>query len=909
MRDFLIRLRRAMLRISISRVQPHSCRTCSHCCLPEFPVAELSILAPSATTSWANQLMLADNMERLQNPIKKQKRVGIPILPSEPLAVSDGSSAPNLDQDQDVDVRPFQIQTRKCHLTNSSAFQALNIDRSSWIQPEKLRKIGPHPPLFACYRQELCETLEYYRSYHCGVYHINGHARGCLLNGHPSKGDCFEDGGKVIITHAGGGRKAKLPKCDESIALTAFKPCESDWHQHHAVESLLFCLNNQIPIVLLAGEAYFFMPWIRSRYKATYVVLGFYLITHVWPERCQQTQQVKFKFRLQWLSSQGSPWWTVDLSYDQRCQVESTSYQSNANHLFFFENAYESAFCGKKSDGIYCDSSVCSNNKRQEFFHSSTSNFNGKHNLLSSEVSTYSRWFLRYQAHYETDGRVPHSLKPKQILQNLSQTDIVELSFVGAYCERCGRISCRIRWTQFTCPTCEFQVKLKASQQSCVSHPVFSASTVAASNWISRTSDVCSYGITGIPEWQAVVYHLACTDGFIVHARPLVSQTHRLEKLFRNLQVKKKLTRPFQRHRLKLSKTNGMIGQQFTMNYGTPYRFTSEAPTIPWEEAPKDIVRTKAWLEETVNSINTATKLQIPTELSKGLPDEIHFNQILECCYVANSGMNYHSDDEPGVGPIITSLSLGKTATMHFRRKPLNKRSISSSQPATLPMRPLRRNNFPSLRMELRHGDIVIQNGKAIQDSWHHSITSPGFRIELLGRRARVGFKSYLALPAHQGEKENLWAAGIEPAFSRNRVKPAEPQRDFLTIRRRPPRQIFALAVSEAANNCGGIFDEKLRAAAGAQPGQQRKRFDHPPSPSAQEHIDQGTVYLSFLAYLFCFHISNIPQHTASPRPTWRVIPSYYLGPILVVDVKACAQNPPSNQQFARWEHILLKSL
>ncbi|KAJ7786961.1 hypothetical protein B0H14DRAFT_2956129 [Mycena olivaceomarginata] len=54
-------------------------------------------------------------------------------------------------------------------------------------------------------RQEMCETLPWFRSFHGGVYQKKGVAKGYMLSSFGSERDCFLHGGKFIISHGGGG--------------------------------------------------------------------------------------------------------------------------------------------------------------------------------------------------------------------------------------------------------------------------------------------------------------------------------------------------------------------------------------------------------------------------------------------------------------------------------------------------------------------------------------------------------------------------------------------------------------------------------------------------------------------------------------------------------------------------------
>ncbi|KAI8461093.1 hypothetical protein BY996DRAFT_1008233 [Phakopsora pachyrhizi] len=83
----------------------------------------------------------------------------------------------------------------------------LENEKANWVKPKELKKIGKYPPIYSSNRQELCETLNYFKSYHSGHYVSESRTLGYLLDGFPSPRDEFEDFGKVIISHGGGGSK------------------------------------------------------------------------------------------------------------------------------------------------------------------------------------------------------------------------------------------------------------------------------------------------------------------------------------------------------------------------------------------------------------------------------------------------------------------------------------------------------------------------------------------------------------------------------------------------------------------------------------------------------------------------------------------------------------------------------
>ncbi|KNZ63937.1 hypothetical protein VP01_1082g3 [Puccinia sorghi] len=201
-------------------------------------------------------------------------------------------------------------------------------------------------------RQELCEALPYFRSYQGalitlapfpeerGHYVSNRRTMGYLLDGCPAPRDVFEDSGRVIISHGGGGSTRTQPAGSGVPQLTLVK---SQTRDNFRVKALQACQQRQFPVVLIggswlimngwwqAGKKYSGMPWIQKYGSVGYAVLGYYLVTHSWPEKEFMSEQphnycIRFKckslknpmrrmqrIRFQWMSSQGDPWWLSDM--------------------------------------------------------------------------------------------------------------------------------------------------------------------------------------------------------------------------------------------------------------------------------------------------------------------------------------------------------------------------------------------------------------------------------------------------------------------------------------------------------------------------------------------------------------------------------------------------------------------
>ncbi|KAL8276751.1 hypothetical protein RQP46_010860 [Phenoliferia psychrophenolica] len=78
--------------------------------------------------------------------------------------------------------------------------------------------------------------------------------------------------------------------------------------------------------------------------------------------------------------------------------------------------------------------------------------------------------------------------------------------------------------------------------------------------------------------------------------------------------------------------------------------------------------------------------------------------------------MNFHDDGERGLGPVVATLSLGGDATLSFRKKDTGKLASKGSR------RPSRK----LLTLKLRHGDITIMEGEAVQRLYEHGVEIDG---------------------------------------------------------------------------------------------------------------------------------------------------------------------------------------
>jgi alkylated DNA repair dioxygenase AlkB len=101
---------------------------------------------------------------------------------------------------------------------------------------------------------------------------------------------------------------------------------------------------------------------------------------------------------------------------------------------------------------------------------------------------------------------------------------------------------------------------------------------------------------------------------------------------------------------------DGDFMSSYSINYGMPYKFVASGSSLPFEEAPWPVRQARA-------DLNWASQNIL------GQEDHTDFNEQLIFAYLEKQKLEYHDDGEKGLGPRIATLSLGASAKMHLRMK------------------------------------------------------------------------------------------------------------------------------------------------------------------------------------------------------------------------------------------------
>ncbi|GAA5960144.1 hypothetical protein JCM21900_002419 [Sporobolomyces salmonicolor] len=371
--------------------------------------------------------------------------------------------------------------------------------QTNWVEPERDLQIRANgkPPIWCMGRQELCESLEYFKSYQGGHYDSQERCLGYLLDGFPSANDRCETQGRIIISHGGGGSSLSSKGSYELHA--------SQMRENVRMRALKNCLEVRTPVVLIAGSSWDFFPRLKrmgveqdGEDGVRYAVLGCYFVTAIWAEgepvaspptsvpststsseREQENYYVRFKVRFEWVESQGRPWFADVIGKDGRNPSSSATTSRSPSSASYYPPSIATrassvtdvdltndgglpksqpgavgdveircSTCGAWHRSIYRESISCFNEKCSNFF------LLADGTMPSLSHLTYRPSLLLPFPFLPVSSLIPQPLLPRT-LQSLagsrSISDYSKESWRGFGCSACGRLSSRSEWDRLTC--------------------------------------------------------------------------------------------------------------------------------------------------------------------------------------------------------------------------------------------------------------------------------------------------------------------------------------------------------------------------------------------------------------------------------------------------------------------------
>ncbi|KAK0480609.1 hypothetical protein IW261DRAFT_1335221 [Armillaria novae-zelandiae] len=478
------------------------------------------------------------------------------------------------------------------------------------------RPLPIYPPIWARSRQEVCETLDWFRSYQGGVYFSQNEAKGYLLSAFSSKRDGWFHNGKLIISHGHviGGKA-------ESISYSKGrheKQAASDQNaQDNSVRALLHSFHNSTPVALLIDDKYVHFPFSLGARDITYAVLGFYKITHCWselqPANNDRGRVVRYKFAFQWYESQRIP---------DRTRVASP------NHSFGLVYR-ECSNCQLVSPQVYEIGWMCLQSECQRFW------VIDANNIVLPDQLKYNLAFLELLPNLTLPVTVNIFPPPPPLVLEGTITT-TELFSKGWHCTKCGRLSCRYKWHIWECSHCKNSFPV----QGAIQHARDVQSISLSIKVRSGSGDNLRLSFSPITRKSSISVKddiiSSLHRGYIHRIKGCgVGMNQEANQIFIKYQeqaVDGKLI--FRRYPLRAVSRGDLLAHYFSQNSKytfvrclDPYHYVAGTEnTIPWDQAPSAVVAARALMQHRI-------------KLALGDTCESEFNEVLSAAYMQKQKM------------------------------------------------------------------------------------------------------------------------------------------------------------------------------------------------------------------------------------------------------------------------------
>ncbi|KAG8742833.1 hypothetical protein FRC10_000879 [Ceratobasidium sp. 414] len=574
--------------------------------------------------------------------------------------------------------------------------------------------------------------VTYFKSMQGGVYTRAHTVYGYLLGRFPSPRDAWRHDGRLIISHGGG---KNIMNEDQAQLDDLAAPAQSK-HQlgddqletDSSVRGLLTSYRMFRPIVILAEADYEHLQKFnlkRGRAKeANYYVLGHYAIVAAWgmppfcvtslnAEREEITSQgetslyTRWKFAFQWIEQdQGPPWWlqapgtplhipkppSMVREYESGNRESFDKYgrspviRFHCSRIFadgMFQKSYPPAIQAAGSctqpiskvgsvlpayPKVYQREWVCLNPDCESFWAFSDE-------LVQQNKLQFDEGFLSLRELPIQLQRIPYSIIP----------EYPPWEYQANNCS----IFNRNFWAGLTVEASRPQIHPSSTLDDPLSWETYGNGRFNPTE-ISANCRLVTY--PGGESRVVVYYQLPSDVGQIVHVLNNPAASKVPNELFEQYQKDACDRDMFQRHAIKT--------------------YVAEAVSTPFEECP--------------DSVKSAVK-HITYLCGGVLEGTTEFNELLSVAYAEGQEMNFHSDDEPGLGSVVAGLTLGSSAEMVFRHNIAIKKNLiykngpyRASESRTGQIIALGKNRW--LTPSPPQGDLLIMNGTEIQKQFEHAV-------------------------------------------------------------------------------------------------------------------------------------------------------------------------------------------
>jgi hypothetical protein len=582
----------------------------------------------------------------------------------------------------------------------------LKLSRSMTRREPLASKPNPmgKPEVWAPGRQELCETLPYFKSAHSGCYANDGTVYGFMFDS-TGVGREYMDS-DVVIARMGGNMKV-----DEKTKV--MYQTQDHLMRDKQPQSLLNNIAHKNPLPIICGDK---NEGAITKMPHRYCVLDWFKPTHVWGEKTmdRKTPRTTIRYRFERLDRSKKPWYmpaagsgaqsiTQPESLTELVSAESGSPTEAGSSAELDSPPKPPAStnlsltiqtctaCSKSCPQVYLINWLCTNPDCTAFW-----------KLPNGQDAPYGHLdyhpaFLQHRTAREREDP-PFSVNPG--VPNVDQHFGASLAYVstrGVVCPDCCRCNIRYKFTHWRCDMvgCKWKLvpRVQVVMPSNLGHTPWDMSSDGPGMIKAVIKPAVRTQVKYLSNYKVIRYTIDGVVGSVTVAKAnqhIVSEPGGANDMFRELQTTKNvgLERRIMRKTADTEQPQsrqqttaepevtpdlaanededvdndqpGEAGARMTafgMNFGMPYKFIATGDTQSFEAAPAAVRAVRSRL-------NWAQRVFVNDE--SGYQD---FNELLIFAYLEGQKIKYHDDGEEGLGPRIATLSLGAPATMSLRVK------------------------------------------------------------------------------------------------------------------------------------------------------------------------------------------------------------------------------------------------
>ncbi|KAE8153545.1 hypothetical protein BDV25DRAFT_168756 [Aspergillus avenaceus] len=577
------------------------------------------------------------------------------------------------------------------------------------------------PPAWANTRQELGDATPNFRIVQGGLYHKNGICWGLLLDADTGSRSYLDS--EQIITRVSGG----CEKGDDGVLSLKRNQGEDD----KMVKLLKSTMDKKSPVIGIIGDK---CQLLGRKLPHRFCVLAFFNVTHIWFEKTND--MVGAKVRFEKIDLEMKSWWATKTLPSPPALLD---------RVYAEPESSQCSHCGRSSVRVYREGWVCLQPSCPQFW------------SWNKDQLTFSAAFLNSRR------RPDEQTQPKR--------DLVRAGYdagrhhmlawrEGIVCPLCRRCISRKHWKGWRCSEdatnpCTYEkvfnwplVQLNEVQGQ--SRSLHSKRGLIQPEVDTSSTSVYRKRTYTLPNVGTVTHFIACEE---VNGRPNGADDIFMQLQQRDLGLK--------RFELLQSVVPGTLTAHFAVNYGMPYKYVVAVDSKPFSEAPSELLKGLGLLKWATD-MGTSGSAEPP-------------NEMLVLGYLEGMKIGYHDDGEKSLGPTIATLSIGSKSNMSIRVKSKYYFGTTKAKPLDDDPAPQgclfftertalkeqllkgeitraeyneRRRSFlkpnkgtppPLIQLDVRHGDLVVMDGVALQKYYEHSVTpTDKLRYALTARHIKL---------------------------------------------------------------------------------------------------------------------------------------------------------------------------